>query len=293
MPTDLYELPPCRERLAAAGVADGDDDINDARRFRDADGATTPADDTAGVTLPPPEPPAESPWRVISPTGRTPVAEVRNTGDAVRVALVFEKLNRPRPSAGRIDAGLNDATLARARETAAVKHWFAAIAELSRHRRAADLARARLAQLDARRNLLLADGVGDLARQLRDLDAERPRLQAELNDAEELAAVAKGLADTRRAAAAHEVEGLRSSTWCDAVRAAREREGVLRAKVAEQIEGPLSELLEATEAVERLRHQAGERPTVTSSAVAGLMARLEAAAARAAASPRAESQATA
>jgi hypothetical protein len=106
--------------------------------------------------------------------------------------------------------------------------------EQSRHRRAVDVARAQLAALTARRQVLLAEGGNDLARQLRDLNGGRTRLQAELADAEELFGLARNVVDERRAAARHEVEGYRNTAWCDAVRAAREREEQLRAKLAER-----------------------------------------------------------
>jgi hypothetical protein len=148
------------------------------------------------------------------------------------------------------------------------------------------VARAQLAALTARRQVLLAESGGDLARQLRDLNAERSKLQAELADAEELVGLAKTVADERREAARHDVESYRHQGWCDATRAAGDREEQVREKLASTVEDLLSQLLEATQAVENLRYQAGERPTVAASGAEGLLAGLEREAARANAEPK-------
>jgi hypothetical protein len=104
----------------------------------------------------------------------------------------------PRPQLRDGQEKIKQRALEAARQDRVVTAWQAAERELAGHRRDRDLARAEAEQLVARRPVLLAEGAGDLAVQLRDLDRETRAKQAELAEHEELMKAAGEVVKMRR-----------------------------------------------------------------------------------------------
>jgi hypothetical protein len=283
MAPDLYELPACRERLAAAGVADSHDDadVNDVSRF-----AADDANDEADV-LPPAPPPGK--WSPRSPRGDGRYVEITPLPDCgARVRQTFEHPTLPRAPVGPAHREVDAQALAAVRDLREVRLFQEAVATLDALRRAAEVAKTNLAAANARRAQLLVQGTGaDLPQQLRDLDRERAWLQEEAGEADELARNAAAIVEAREKAARAVVEAEYRLTVARASRAYAEREAVIAEAITAQIADQLTELVRvqaAGRSVGDLLHVRDE-PSVN-----GLMMKLKA---EAAASPRAEAPAPA
>jgi hypothetical protein len=265
MPTDLYHLPPVRERLTAAGVADGDDgaDINDVSRFGDdtADTAVDGADDA----LPPVPPAPPETWRPKSPKG-TGYAEIIRVEDIATLRLTFSHGAMPRPKAAPFFAAIEAAALAGVRDHAEVRLWQAAAAELNDRRRAVTVLKAELAALDAKRVVLLARGGAGATEQLRDLDAQRGKLRGELSDAEALILPAEEIEAARRDRAEEAVRREYRRVLAQRSQASREREAEIVREVVARCGPLLTELLSVNaegEVIGPLLYQS-DRPSVAS-----------------------------
>jgi hypothetical protein len=287
MAPDLYELPPCRERLASAGVAEGHDgaDINDVSRF--GDDTADDANDEAGRLPVAPPPPAK--WAPRSPRGDRRFAEITPLPDCgARVRLTFEHATLPRAPVGPAHREVDDQALASVRGLCEVRLYQEAVSTLDALRRAADVTKTNLAAANARRAQLLAAGEGaDLPQRLRDLDRERARLQEEAGEADELARNAAAIVEAREKAARAVVEAEYRRTVAKASRAYGEREAAIAEEITEQIGDQLTELARvqaAGRSVGDLLHVRDE-PSVNA-----LMMKLRA---EASAAPRAEAPATA
>jgi hypothetical protein len=290
MPTDLYHLPPVRERLASDGVADESDADNDISRFRDDadDNTDTDDDDDNEVGAMPPAPPPAK-WAPRSPRGDGRYLEITPLPDCgARVRLTFEHATLPRTAVGPAHREVDDQALAAVRGLREVRLFQEAVANLDALRRAAEVARAGLAVANARRAQLLVQGTGaDLPQRLRDLDRERAQLQTKVGEADELARNAAVVVEARQKAARAVVEAEYRLTVARASRAYTEREAALVEAITAQIGDQLTELARVQSAgrsVGGLLHVRDE-PSVN-----GLLMKLRA---EAAAAPRAESPATA
>jgi hypothetical protein len=191
---------------------------------------------------PPDVTPAAAPsWKVVAPDGWTWL-KVAWDSRSVRLALTFECPANYRDFLAP-QAGAGDEALARVRKGSEVQRWLAAEAERAAHQRRAGVARAKAEALAAQRRLLIVEGAGDVAQQLRAIDTELARLKAQVAEAEELARFAGEVAADRRAAARREVESSLGYGRATGHRAMEKRRAELLAELATRAGDLLTELV--------------------------------------------------